>query len=195
MKPFIRLLALVAALFTAGTAGAQEYPIDKVMGKPDAPITIIEYASLTCPHCARFATTTMPKIKAEWIDTGKAKLIYRDLPTEPAAVSVGASMIAHCAPNYFGVLSLLFEQQEQWMRSSSPLAAIKKLVRLAGMTEDKVDACLKDQGLANAIQARAQDGGSKYGISSTPSFVVNGKLVGALPYEEFDKILKAASKK
>lgn len=198
MKVVARLFAIVFALAAAPALAAdkiESYPIDQVLGKADAPITIVEYASTTCPHCATFHKGTLPEVKKNWIETGKAKLIYRDFPTGPAGLSIGASMIAHCAgpERYFGVLGLIMEGQDKWMRSDNPLDVLKKMVRLAGMTGDDVDACLKRQDLANAIQSRAQDGGKKHGVQSTPSFLINGKLVeGALPYAEFDKALKAA---
>lgn len=200
MKILVRLFACVAVL-CAGSAYAADkvatFPIDQVMGKADAPITIIEYASTTCGHCATLHRTVLPKIKADWVDTGKAKLIYRDFPTGPAHLSIGASMIAHCAgpDRYFGVLGLIMEQQEKWMSAANPLDGLKKLVRLAGMTPEDVDSCLQRQDLANAIQDRAREGSKAFDIESTPTLVINGKAVeGARPYEEFDKILKAAAK-
>jgi protein-disulfide isomerase len=202
VKPFHRLLGAVAALFlvtqTAAAAAADlSYSIDQVLGKPDAPITVIEYASTTCPHCATFHKTTLPKFKAEWVDTGKAKLIFRDFPTGPRGLSVGASMIAHCAgpERYFGLLALIMEQQDKWMNSANPLIDLKKLAKLAGMGEEKVDECLKRQDLANAINGRAKDGNEKLGVESTPSLIIDGKVIpGAIPYDQLDKALKAASK-
>lgn len=199
MKLIARLLTVAAALFAAQTAWAADdgYKIDQVLGKPDAPLTIIEYASTTCPHCATFHKTTMPKLKAEWIDTGKAKLIFRDFPTSPKSLSVGASMIAHCAgpDRYFGLLGLIMDQQEKWMNAQDKLGELKRLAKLAGMGEDKVDACLKRQDLADAIDARAKEGYEKLGVDSTPSFFVDGKImVGAQSFDELDKALKAAKK-
>lgn len=200
MKSVVRLLAAAVLLIAAGAARAQElqYKIDHVMGKADAPITIVEYASTTCPHCATFHHDTLPKLKAEWIDTGRARLIYRDFPTGPKHLSVGASMIAHCAgpERYFPLLGLIMDKQGQWANSSNPLGELKKLAKLAGMGDDKVDACLKDQELANAIEARALDGYRKLGVEATPSILVNGKLVpgGAVSFDELDKVLKAVAK-
>ena len=198
MKSIVTVLA-AAVLFVAGAAGAAEltYKIDHVMGKADAPITIIEYASTTCGHCATFHKTTLPKLKADWIDPGRAKLIYRDFPTGPQGLSVGASMIAHCAnpERYYGLLGLIMEHQEKWMGSKTPLVELKKLAKLAGLGEDMVDACLKRQDLADAIKDRAKDANEKLGVDSTPSFIINGKLmVGAQSFEELDKALKAAQK-
>jgi len=198
VKAFARLFALLAVLAAAAPAAAAEpsFPIDQVLGRPDAPVTILDYSSTTCGHCAAFHATTFPKIKAEWIDTGKAKLVFRDFPTAPADLSLGASMIVHCAgPDlYFRLLGLLFEQQDRWMGAANPLDAIKKLTKLAGMGETKVDACLTREDLAQAIEARAKDAHDRFGIDGTPSFVINGKVLsGARPYEEFDKALKAAA--
>jgi protein-disulfide isomerase len=200
VKTLVRSLAIAVALY-AGAAPAADnvktFPIDQVMGKADAPITIIEYASTTCGHCANLHKTALPKIKSEWVDTGKAKLIYRDFPTGPAALSIGASMIAHCSgkERYFGVLGLIMEQQDKWMAAANPLDALKKMVRLAGITSEEVDACLQRQDLATEIQDRARDGAKTYNVESTPTLIINGKVVeGARPYEEFDKILKAAAK-
>ena len=197
MVSFVRLFAVLFALAVTSNARAADdsFAIDRVLGKADAPITIIEYASTTCGHCATFNKEALPQIKKNWIETGKAKLIYRDFPTGPAGLSVGASMIAHCAgpERYFGVLGLLFDSQDKWMRSDNPLDTLKKLVRIAGITGDDVDACLKKQDLANAIQERALAGSKTYDIESTPSLVINGKLiVGARDYSEFDAALKAA---
>ena len=198
MKAAIRLFALFL-LLAAGSAGAADSvdlnPIDQVMGSPDAKLTIIEYASLTCPHCAHFHETMFPRMKAEWIDTGKARLIYRDFPTPPQALAVGAAMIDQCAgkDRYFGVLGLLFQTQEKWVGAPVPLDEIKRIVRIAGITPEQVDTCVKRQDLANAIQARALEGNKKYGIDSTPSLVIDGKLYPAFEsYERLDHALEEA---
>ncbi len=200
MKALVCTLVVGLAV-AAGSAQAadkvESFAIDRVMGKADAPVTIIEYASTTCGHCAVLHTEVLPRIKKEWVDTGKARLIYRDFPTGPAALSVGASMIAHCAgpERYFGVLGLIMQQMNAWAGASNPLEGLKKTVRLAGMTGDQVDECLTRQDLATAIQARAQAAQSKYGIDSTPTMIIDGeKIVGAQPYEVYDEALKAASR-
>ena len=199
MKSLARLFVVIAALFVAQPSLAADpgFKIDQVLGRPDAPLTIIEYASTTCPHCAHFHKTTMPRLKSEWIETGRAKLIFRDFPTGPQSLSVAASMIAHCAgpDRYYGLLGLIMDQQDKWMNASDKLAELKRLAKLAGMGEEKVDACLKRQDLADAITDRAKDGYDRYGVDSTPSFIVDGKLlVGAQSFEDLDKALKAAKK-
>jgi len=190
---FVSLSAL-----SAQAAGKDDtFPIDQVLGKADAPVTIIEYASTTCGHCATFHKQTLPEVKKNWIDTGKAKLIYRDFPTGPAGLSIGASMIAHCAgpERYFGVLGLIMENQDKWLASKDPLDTLKKTVRLAGLSGADVDSCLQRQDLFEGIQTRAEHGHDTFKVDSTPSFLVNGKLVvGALPYAEFNKLLTEAAK-
>jgi len=194
------LCAAVVSLsaFAAQAAGKDDtFPIDQVLGKADAPVTIVEYASTTCGHCANFHKTTLPEVKKNWIDTGKAKLVYRDFPTGPAGLSIGASMIAHCAgpERYFGVLGLIMENQDKWLGSKDPLDTLKKTVRLAGLTGADVDACLQRQDLFEGIQKRAEHGNEVFKVDSTPSFLINGKLVvGALPYAEFNKVLTEAAK-
>jgi protein-disulfide isomerase len=201
VKTLARLFAaaaiVVLSAVPAAWAAEETYPTDQVLGRPDAPLTIIEYASTTCGHCANFHKTVLPRLKAEWIDTGRAKLIFRDYPTGPHALSLGASMIPHCAgpDRYFGLLGLIMDQQERWMASANPLAELKKLSKLAGLGEDKVDECLRRQDLANALEARARDAFEKRGIDGTPAFIVDGKVLpGARPFEDLDKALKAASK-
>jgi len=201
VKNAVRLFAVMVSLCASGAAlaadkGPDTFAIDQVQGKADAPITIIEYASTTCGHCADLAIKGMPKIKAEWIDTGKAKLIYRDFPTSPAHLSIGASMIAHCGgkDRYFGVLELIMAQQEKWMSAANPLDALKKTVRLAGMTGEDVDACLGRQDLAAAIQERAKAGNEVYNVEATPTVIVNGTVIQGNDPEKIVKALKAASK-
>ena len=200
MKVLAWLCAVVVALSApvAVAAGKDDvFPIDQVLGKADAPVTIIEYASTTCGHCADFHKTTLTEIKKNWIDTGKAKLIYRDFPTGPAGLSTGASMIAHCAgpERYFGVLGLIMEQQDKWLGAKDPLDMLKKIVRLAGLSATDVDACLQRQDLFDSIPARAEHGNTQFGIDSTPSFVINGKVaVGAKSYDDMNKLLMDAAK-
>lgn len=200
--PVILRVASLAMLVAVGAASAEPLSTeaaleDRVMGNADAPITIIEYASLTCPHCAAFHRDTLPKVKAEWIETGKAKLIYRDFPTEPAAVSLAASMIARCAPKerYFAFLGALFETQRNWATSPDPIGALAKVAQLGGMPRADVDKCLEDEALLDGILERRDDGQLEFGIESTPSFVVNGRVIrGNMAYADFADILEQAGK-
>lgn len=196
MSGLLRLFAILGALLSGAVAHAQqpaqELP-DMVLGKPDAPITIIEYASLTCSHCATFHKETLPRIKSEWIETGKAKLIYRDFPFDGWAL--GAAMLARCSgpDRYFAFLDTLFRTQEQWAGSKNPLEALRGIAKLGGMSEPQFNACINDQQMLQAIQARRMDAEKKLGVDSTPTFFIGDqKISGAQPYAEFDKALKAA---
>lgn len=164
---------------------------DKILGSPEAPVTIIEYASLTCPHCARFHTETLPKLKTDWIDTGKARLVFRDFPLDGAAL--GAAALAHCAPpdRYFAMLELLFERQSEWAVEGEWRERVTQLAGVAGMDKASVDACLDDQARKDAIVQRAEEAQAKHAVESTPSFVINGrKLSGALPIERFAEVIE-----
>ncbi len=193
----IRVLALLMVL--CGSAWSADEikldPLDRVLGSADAPLTIIEYASMTCPHCARFHEQVMPTIKADWIDTGKVKLIYRDLPTNPVPMAVAVGMITQCAPKeqYFPILGRLFKTQDKWMRSQDPLSEIKRTVGLAGITPGEVDECLKKEEIGKAIEVRAYQGTRLYGIESTQTLVIDGKRIeGEQPYSDINKALSDA---
>ncbi|MBV9524031.1 MAG: DsbA family protein [Alphaproteobacteria bacterium] len=171
-------------------------PDDRILGKPDAPVTIIEYASLTCPHCAAFDRETLPKLKAEWIDTGKAKLVFRDFPLDGAALK--AAVLARCAPpdKFYGFIDTLFSSQESWGRGGDPTAGLARIAKLGGMNDAQFQACMKNEALQNAVLGMRMVGEKQYHVESTPTFYINGKpLVGALPYEQFETALKAAEPK
>jgi len=203
-------LLLVAAIGAAVPARAQEGgPVpsgnDISLGKEDAPITIFEYGSLDCPHCAEFDETTLPKIKANWIDTGKARLVFRDFPLSGAAII--AAMAAHCAPKeqFYGFVDVLFRNQTTWghyeqrdpqVRSQMAQASLAKLVKIGGMSDETFNKCMADDALRKRIIDVAFEGKEKFGIESTPTFFINGvKFVGAQPYEEFAKALAEAESK
>lgn len=181
--------------------GSAIAPLDEAMaeraiGEAKAPVTMIEYASLACSHCATFHRETLPDIKKTYIDTGKVRMVYRDFPLGNAALA--ASMIARCAPKdqFFGLIEVLFREQSRWAQSQKPLEELERIGRLAGMSKDDVEACLNNQALLAALRAQAQEGKEKHGVESTPTFVIDGKThPGALPYEEFQKLLDAALKK
>ncbi|MDZ4736550.1 MAG: DsbA family protein [Rhodospirillaceae bacterium] len=167
------------------------YEDDHVLGNPDAPITIIEFASLTCPHCAAFHNDILPQIKTDYIDAGLAKLVYRNFPLDQLALY--AAMMVECAPadKYFNLLGVLFRTQEEWGTSAEPVRALEQIGRTAGLSADQITACTNDEAAVQRLLTRAQEGQDKYDVQSTPSFVINGQIVkGALPYEEFDEILR-----
>jgi protein-disulfide isomerase len=186
---------LLAGLTVAGTgpAGAAADMLqDRVLGKPDAPVTIVEYASFTCPHCAAFHAETLPALKKEYIDTGKAKLVFRDFPFDEAALR--ASMLARCMPpeRYFPMVDTLFKSQNSWAREKDFTAALGRIGKLAGMSEADFKACMSDEALLNGIVKGRLDGEKQYDVQSTPSFIINekSKLSGAQPIGEFDRIIK-----
>jgi protein-disulfide isomerase len=167
---------MMVGLASAQQAQAVEWK-EHVMGDENAPVTMIEYASLTCPHCASFHNEVLPEIKEKLIDTGKLKLIYRDYPLD--GVALRAAAIAQCAgeDRYFGVLGMLFKSQMTWARSQDPVASIKEVVRFAGMTGDAVDACIADQELIDGIVGSRMTGEQEFNVSSTPSFILDGELI------------------
>ena len=149
-------------------------PTDHVLGDPKAPITMIEYASLTCPHCAHFSVVVLPEVKKKWIDTGKVKLIYRDYPLDQTALK--AAQLAECAgkDRYFGVIDMIFETQQKWATASDPLGELGKSLRIAGMSENDVKACLANDAVLNAVLADSK-GGETLGVNSTPTIFINGE--------------------
>lgn len=169
-------------------------PLDKtdmVLGNADAPVTIVEYASLTCPHCAQFHGEVLPKIKRAYIDTGKAKLVYRDFPLDRLALS--GSMLARCArpQRYFGFIDLLFKDQMRWSRARNPMQALGRLARLGGMSQAKFDACLKDEAVQRIVLEQRLAGGRRYKINSTPTLIVNGrKYSGGLTFDQIRAVLE-----
>jgi len=171
-------------LYKAGPLG------DKVLGSDSAPVTIVEYASVTCPHCATFHQKTYPALKSKYIDAGKVKLIFREFPTQPAPVAIAGFMLARCADDkYYPMLDAIFDQQQSW--AQDPYNGFLRIARQAGFSQEKFEACLKDQKLAEQIQAVAQRGNEQFKVESTPTFFINGKkYVGALSMPELEKILE-----
>ncbi len=189
--------APVAAASTAApdkSAMAAVQPTDHVLGDPNAPITVIEYASLTCSHCAHFHTQILPEIKKKWIDTGKVKLVYRDFPLDQVAAK--AAQIAECAgkERYFGVVDLIFRSQPQWAAASDPLAELAKPLRIAGLGENEIKACLANEAMSNAVLNDYRMG-EAMGVNSTPTLFINGQLYrGSRSVEELDSVFGKAAK-
>jgi len=184
-------LALAMSTLVALPMGAQEPLPEMALGDPGAPVTVVEYASFTCPHCASFHIGTFAKLKADYIDTGKVRFIYRDFPLDKA--SFQASILARCAGSqrFFAFIEVLYSQQQSWSRHADPLVALQTLAGLGGVSPAKYDACLKDRELGDGILSMRVEGEQRYGVISTPSFLVNGvKHVGAITPSGFDVILK-----
>jgi protein-disulfide isomerase len=169
---------------------------DRILGNPDAPITIVEYASLTCPHCAHFTNDVLPELKKKWIDTGKAKLILRDYPLDEPALR--AAMIARCAPpdRYYAFVDTFFGSQEKWVTARDYRDALARLVKLGGMSREEFDNCLKNTSLENKIVEGRLIASKELDVNSTPTFFINGtKFTGAPTVEEFDKALSGLAAK
>ena len=169
---------------------------DRILGNPEAPITIVEYASLTCPHCAHFANDVLPELKKEWIDTGKARLVLRDFPLDEPALR--AAMIARCAPpeRYYAFADTFFAAQEKWVRSGDYREALARLAKLGGMGQAEFDTCIKNTDLENKIVEGRLKATQELDVNSTPTFFVNGsKLAGAPTKEEFEKLLSGLAAK
>lgn len=151
------------------------------IGSADAPVTVIEYASVTCPHCATFHETVFPAIKEKYVDTGQVRFVFREFPTAPAELSVVGSMLARCAADkggddaYFLVLGSLFKTQEKWIYGDTR-DELMKIAAQAGLDEAAFDTCVRRQELVDLINANVADGRDRYEINSTPSFIVNGTL-------------------
>jgi protein-disulfide isomerase len=188
----------VLALLAGGPAAADVAPTEEavkemVLGQAEAPVTVIEYSSMTCPHCADFHNQTLPTIKKEYIDTGKVRLISRDFPLDGLALA--ATMVARCAgpKRYFGLIEIMFRSQDTWARSANPRLELIALARFAGLSEKDVDACFDNAALLKAIQDGARRGREEFKVDSTPTFFVDGEMIsGAMPIEDFRKVLDAA---
>lgn len=160
------------------------------MGDPKAPVVVLEYASVTCVHCATFHETILPELKEKYIDTGKVRYVMREFPTQPVPIAVAGFLIARCAGDdkYYDVIDALMRAQRTIMSSNSPRAELLKIAQQAGLSEDQFNTCIQDEKGLERIQANIDSGVQTYKISSTPSFVVNGKLVSNV--RNFDDLAK-----
>lgn len=218
----ILALALGAVLFwptstpgelTAfGAAEAQEGEVDTsivkemVLGNEDAPVTVIEYASATCPHCANFHANQFEQLKENYIDTGKIKFVYREVYFD--RFGLWAGMLARCGmpkgedadeakmeasqKRYFAIMGMIFDQQKEWLEADSPAGIaqnLSKIGRTAGLSADQVDACLQDAEMAEAMVQVFQENAEADDITSTPSFIINGEKFSNMPYDEFAETL------
>ena len=160
---------------------------DIVLGSEKAPVTIVEYASMTCPHCAHFSTTTFPELEKRYIDTGKVRFIFREFPLDPLAAA--AAMLARCAgkDKFFPLIDAFFAQQKDWV-VQKPLQPMFAIAKQAGFTQQSFDECLANQQMLNGIEESRTRAASKFNVTSTPTFFINGKIFrGTLTPEELDK--------
>jgi protein-disulfide isomerase len=171
---------------------------DRSMGKDDAPVTMIEYASLTCPHCAHFANDLLPEVKRRLIDTGKVKLVFRDYPLDTFAMK--AALMARCAEpeKYFDLLEVIFKNQERWAKSQDPVKGLIQLGALAGMSEDFIKACMANEEMQSGILSRVQDAQKNYKLNSTPTFVFNNGaeiMSGDKEVKDFENVVNKLIRK
>jgi protein-disulfide isomerase len=185
------------ALAETPAAAANDGTGDMFIGKADAPITIIAYESLLCPHCAAFHATTLPKLKAEYVDKGYVKIIFREYPgtaREPWA-RIPAMMARCLGPDqYFSMIDLMFKDQEKWTKAETGQQLLDNVAaygRLAGMTREQFDACMKNEKMLKAMAERWREGVEKHGLEGTPHFVIgDARIQGNRPIEDFEKVLK-----
>ena len=160
---------------------------DEIQGQADAPVTIVEYASMTCPHCSHFHETTYPELKKKYIDTGKVRFIFREFPLDPLAAA--ASMLARGAgkDKFFPLIEAFFAQQKDWV-VQKPLQPMFAIAKQAGFTQQSFDQCLANQQLLSNLEEQRTRATQKFNVNSTPTFFINGKTFrGALTPEELDK--------
>ncbi|HKL44644.1 MAG TPA: DsbA family protein [Roseovarius sp.] len=201
------LVAGGAYWFTAGSstppdlpfaANAQDADVDTSsvvemsLGNPDAPVTVIEYASFTCPHCADFHANQFKQLKANYIDSGKINFIHRDVYFD--RFGLWASMVARCGgeDRYFGIIDMIYDQQKEWIGSGDAVGIadrLRKIGKVAGLDADQVDACLADQDKAKTLVAWFQQNSEEHDINSTPSLVINGEKYSNMSYQELSTII------
>lgn len=202
-----RRRVLVAAMVTAAVGGtvprqalAETVPTDKLMaegalpdiwqGSSSAPVTMIEYASMTCTHCAAFHAETYPVLKSKYIDTGKVRFVLREFPLDPLATA--GFMLARCAgpEKRTAIVDLLFDQQKNWAFVDKPVEALANTVKQAGISQADFETCLKDQKLYDQINQMRDTAGKEFKVDATPTFYINGeKHAGEMTVADLDKVL------
>ncbi len=200
-------MVLAGALVAAGLAFAAEAPKapasgpvyrEFVLGNPNSKVVVIEYASLTCPHCAHFAQDDYPKLKKDYIDTKKIKYVYRDFPLDNLAL--GAALLARCAPGDkgMGMIEKMFNEQTKWIQAEKPIEPLTAYAKETGMSDKDVEACLQNKGIVDAIRDVYATAASLYKVDATPTFLVGEERVPGADYnalkQMIDKALAANTK-
>lgn len=194
----LALAALLPLSASAQEAAATETPpveiTDFSMGSADAPVKIVEYASFTCPHCATFHANVWPQLKAEYIDTGKVHFTYREVYFD--RYGLWAAMVARCGGEmrYFGIVDMIFAQQQQWAASDDPnvvVGNLRTIGKAAGLDDASLDACLKDGAKAEAMVAHFEKNMEADGVEGTPTFMINGEKHSNMPFEDMKSIIEA----
>jgi protein-disulfide isomerase len=170
---------------------------DMALGSPKASVTITEFASMSCPHCAAFEQNVFPMIRSKYIDTGKVRYVFREFPLDIKAAA--ASMVARCmagddAEKFFSAIDVMFKQQDQLMTDTQE--SLKRIGGQAGMTADAVEACVKNQATLDKLSADEKFANETLKVDATPTFFINGEMSkGAMSFEEMDEKIKTALKK
>jgi protein-disulfide isomerase len=191
----------VSAAFAQDNAAASEIDTsmiqDMTLGNPDAAVTVIEYASFTCPHCARFHMDAFKQLKADFIDTGKINFVYREVYFD--RFGLWAAIVARCGDGaenrFFGIAEMVYEQQSTWARQENPadiVDSLRKMGKTAGLTDAQLDQCFTDGDTAQAMYARWLQQSEADDITSTPSFIIDGKKYANMPYDEMKAIIESA---
>jgi len=184
--------AQAASIGDEATVNVAEVMQDRFIGKADAPVTITEYASMTCSHCAHFAVNVLPDFKKQLVETGKVRLIFRDFPLDGTALK--AAMMARCAPadKYFSLVEVIFSNQERWVSAKDPMESLAQLGALAGIGPARFKACTENKELETAILDAMKTGQEKHGVQSTPTFVFNDgaeTVTGGQKVEVFENVV------
>lgn len=194
----ISLTGMSPRLLPMGAAFAQdtgEAPVvtDMILGDPNAPVELIEYASFTCPHCASFHANVMPQIKENYIETGQVRLVYREVYFDRPGLWAG--LVARCAGDarYFGVVDMLYETQSEWVQGDPATIAgnLRRIGLSVGLTNEELDACFSDADTAQAMITHYEANMEEYPVQGTPSFVVDGELYSNMNFDSFAEILDA----
>ena len=179
MRGFLALLAgIVLSMGTIVARADVSTTYHELMdGNPNAKVTVVEYASLTCPHCAKFYVESFPKLKKDYIDTGKIKFVFRDLPTPPQNLAMAAAALARCVPDNRGLtfVGVLYKNQQEWTKN--PEEELRKYAGLSGLSKDDFEACLQNEAIVTELNRVAQTALSLYKVQRTPSFLVDNELV------------------
>jgi len=184
---------LFVSMADAQEAGTTTAIPDMILGDADAPVEVIEYASYTCPHCARFHSGVFKQLKENYIDTGKVKFVYRevyfDLP------GLWASMVARCGGNdqrFFGISNIIYDQQAAWTSSGDPATISQELMKIgrtAGLTQETLDTCMSDADQAQSLMAWYRENADRDNVTGTPSFLINGEKYSNMNYADFAAVL------
>ncbi|KGB83230.1 MAG: thiol-disulfide oxidoreductase [Confluentimicrobium sp.] len=186
----------LSAQENAAMAGDGDAPViaDMTLGAEDAPVTVIEYASFTCPHCATFHENVLSRFKADYVDTGKVRFIYREVYFDRPGL--WAAMVARCGGEmrYFGIVDMLYEKQREWIGDGTPAEIaqnLKKIGRTAGLSDEQLDACFADAETAQAMVAHYEEVMKEYDISGTPTLVIDGEVHSNMNYKDLREIVDA----